>query len=57
MHGAMVGVPLLLLHLYEHSFRMGSGPAAARYVEAFMRNVNRKRGQLPLVRALRMVKA
>lgn len=32
--------PLLVLDMYEHSYHMDYGAAAAKYVEAFMRNVN-----------------
>ena len=40
MHGAIAGVPLLVLDMYEHSFHMDYGSAAAKYVDAFMKNVN-----------------
>lgn len=40
MHGAIAGVPLLALDMYEHSYHMDYGSAAAKYVDAFMRNVN-----------------
>jgi superoxide dismutase, Fe-Mn family len=40
MHGAMSGVPLLVLDMYEHSYHMDYGSAAAQYVDAFMNNVN-----------------
>jgi superoxide dismutase, Fe-Mn family len=40
MHGAIAGLPLLALDMYEHSFHMDFGSAAAKYVDAFMRNVN-----------------
>lgn len=40
MHGALAGLPLLALDMYEHSFHMDYGSAAAKYVDAFMRNVN-----------------
>jgi superoxide dismutase, Fe-Mn family len=40
MHGAIAGLPLLALDMYEHSFHMDYGSAAAKYVDAFMRNVN-----------------
>jgi Fe-Mn family superoxide dismutase len=33
------GVPLLVLDMYEHAFHMDYGAAAAKYVEAFMQNV------------------
>lgn len=40
MHGAVAGVPLLALDMYEHSFHIDYGSAAAKYVDAFMQNVN-----------------
>ena len=40
MHGAIAGVPLLVLDMYEHSYHMDYGTAAAKYVDAFMANVN-----------------
>ncbi|HEX8118167.1 MAG TPA: Fe-Mn family superoxide dismutase [Pyrinomonadaceae bacterium] len=40
MHGAAMGRPLLVLDMYEHSYHMDYGAAAARYVDAFMKNVN-----------------
>jgi superoxide dismutase, Fe-Mn family len=40
MHGAIAAVPLLVLDMYEHSYHMDYGSAAAKYVDAFMRNVS-----------------
>ena len=40
MHGAIAGVPLLALDMYEHSFHMDYGTAAAKYVDAFFRNID-----------------
>ena len=40
MHGAIAGIPLLALDMYEHSYHMDYGTAAAKYVDAFMHNVN-----------------
>jgi len=39
MHSAVMGVPLLVLDMYEHSYHMDYGAAAASYVEAFLANV------------------
>ena len=39
MHNAVLGVPLLVLDMYEHAYHMDYGAAAARYVDAFMANV------------------
>jgi superoxide dismutase len=38
-HNAPFSVPLLVLNMYEHSYQMDYG-AAAKYVDAFMQNVN-----------------
>lgn len=40
MHGAVAGVPLIALDMYEHSYHMDYGSAAARYVDAFMVNLD-----------------
>ena len=40
MHNAPAGQPLLVLDMYEHAYHMDYGAAAARYVDAFMQNVN-----------------
>jgi Fe-Mn family superoxide dismutase len=39
MHNAVLGAPLLVLDMYEHAYHMDYGAAAARYVDAFMANV------------------
>jgi len=39
-HNAVLGAPLLVLDMYEHAYHMDFGAAAARYVHAFMDNVN-----------------
>src|SRR6266850_1789831 len=40
MHNAPAGLPLLVLDMYEHAYHMDYGAAAAKYVDAFMQNVN-----------------
>jgi Fe-Mn family superoxide dismutase len=40
MHAPAMGIPLLVLDMYEHSYHMDYGAAAARYIDAFMHNVN-----------------
>jgi len=40
MHGAIGGLPLVVLDMYEHSYHMDYGTAAAKYVDAFMRNLD-----------------
>jgi len=40
MHGAATGAPLIALDMYEHAFHMDYGSAAAKYVDAFMANLD-----------------
>ncbi|MGE0128031.1 MAG: superoxide dismutase [Blastocatellales bacterium] len=40
MHNAPFSRPLLAMDMYEHSYQMDYGAAAAKYVDAFMQNVN-----------------
>jgi superoxide dismutase, Fe-Mn family len=40
MHNAPFSRPLLVLDMYEHAYHMDYGAAAAKYVDAFMQNVN-----------------
>ena len=41
MHNAPTGLPLLVLDdMYEHAYHMDYGAAAAKYVDAFMQNIN-----------------
>lgn len=40
MHAPALSVPLLVLDMYEHSYQMDYGAAAARYVDAFFRNID-----------------
>ena len=40
MHNAPMAYPLLVLDMYEHAYHMDYGAAAAKYVDAFMQNVN-----------------
>src|SRR6266567_3036356 len=40
MHNAPMSRPLLILDMYEHAYHMDYGAAAAKYVDAFMQNVN-----------------
>ena len=40
MHNAPMSLPLLVLDMYEHAYHMDYGAAAAKYVDAFLQNVN-----------------
>lgn len=40
MHGPVMSVPLLVLDMYEHSYQMDYGAAAAKYIDAYLRNVD-----------------
>ncbi len=39
-YNAPFSVPLLVLDMYEHSYHIDYGSAAAKYIDAFMQNVN-----------------
>jgi Fe-Mn family superoxide dismutase len=54
MHNAPTGRPLLVLDMYEHSYHMDYGAAAAKYVDAFMQNVNWEEVNRRLVSARKM---
>ena len=45
------GQPLLVLDMYEHSYQMDYGAAAAKYIDAFFRNINWDEVNLRLERA------
>jgi Fe-Mn family superoxide dismutase len=40
MHNSPFSRPLLAMDMYEHAYHMDYGAAAAKYVDAFMQNVN-----------------
>jgi Fe-Mn family superoxide dismutase len=40
MHNVPMGRPLLVLDMYEHSYHLDYGAAAAKYIDAFMENVD-----------------
>ena len=40
LHNVPMGRPLLVLDMYEHAYHMDYGAAAAKYVDAFMQNIN-----------------
>ena len=54
MHNAPAGRPLLVLDMYEHSYHMDYGAAAAKYVDAFMQNVNWEEVNRRLINARKM---
>jgi Fe-Mn family superoxide dismutase len=39
MHGAAGAAPLLVMDMYEHSYQMDYGAAAAKYIDAFFQNI------------------
>ena len=38
-HGPAATVPILVMDMYEHSYQMDFGAAAAKYIDAFFRNI------------------
>jgi Fe-Mn family superoxide dismutase len=53
MHGPAATVPLLVMDMYEHSYHMDFGSAAAQYVDAFFNNIHWER-VLARIEALRL---
>lgn len=53
-HNPPFSRPLLVLDMYEHSYQMDYGAAAAKYVDAFMTNVNWEEVNRRVERALKM---
>ena len=39
MHGPPATMPLLVMDMYEHSYQMDFGAAAAKYIDAFFQNI------------------
>ncbi len=39
LHGPAATLPLLVMDMYEHSYQMDYGAAAARYIDAFFQNI------------------
>ncbi|HXG85216.1 MAG TPA: Fe-Mn family superoxide dismutase [Pyrinomonadaceae bacterium] len=54
-HNSPFSVPLLLLDMYEHSYQMDYGAAAAKYIDAFMQNVNWDEVNARVERTLKML--
>lgn len=57
MHNATTSIPMLALDMYEHSYHMDYGTAAARYVDAFLNNVDWEVVDRRYQRVLRMATA
>lgn len=55
MHNPPFSRPLLVLDMYEHSYHMDYGAAAAKYVDAFMLNVQWEEVERRLANARKMV--
>jgi len=39
LHAPAMTVPLLVMDMYEHSYQMDYGAAAAKYIDAFFQNI------------------
>jgi superoxide dismutase, Fe-Mn family len=52
-HGPAATLPLLVMDMYEHAYQMDFGAAAARYIDAFFRNIQWDAVQARMERALR----
>jgi Fe-Mn family superoxide dismutase len=53
-HGPAATLPLLVMDMYEHSYQMDFGAAAARYIDAFFRNIQWDAVQARLEKAQRV---
>lgn len=53
--GLSSGLPLLVLDMYEHSYHMDYGTAAARYIDAFFANLQWSEVDARLEHALKMI--
>jgi Fe-Mn family superoxide dismutase len=40
MHGPAGALPILVMDMYEHSYQMDYGAAAAKYIDAFFMNIH-----------------
>lgn len=40
MHGLYATEPLLVMDMHEHAYQLDYGAAAAKYIEAFFKNIN-----------------
>ncbi|HJW09876.1 MAG TPA: Fe-Mn family superoxide dismutase [Holophagaceae bacterium] len=56
-NAAAFGAPLLVLDMFEHAYQMDYGAAAAKYIDAFFRNLNWDEVQRRFEAAARMAKA
>ncbi|OYZ19226.1 MAG: superoxide dismutase [Bdellovibrio sp. 28-41-41] len=54
MHSPPATVPLLAMDMYEHSYQMDYGAAAAKYIDAFIQNINWEIVEARLERALKL---
>jgi Fe-Mn family superoxide dismutase len=53
LHAPSATLPLLVMDMYEHSYQMDYGAAAATYVDAFFRNIHWETVSVRLDRALK----
>lgn len=57
MHNVPAGMPLMALDMYEHAYHMDYGSAAAKYIDAFMLNVNWEEVNRRFIRAQKALTA
>lgn len=56
LHGPAATLPLLVMDMYEHSYQMDYGAAAAKYIDAFFDNIRWEAVATRLSRGRRIVK-
>jgi Fe-Mn family superoxide dismutase len=54
LHSPPATVPLLVMDMYEHSYQMDYGAAAAKYIDAFFKNINWEQVESRLENALKI---
>ena len=52
-HGPATTMPILVMDMYEHAYQMDFGAAAARYIDAFFKNVQWEAVAMRMEKALR----
>jgi Fe-Mn family superoxide dismutase len=55
MHGAASVAPIIVMDMYEHSYQMDYGAAAAKYIDAFFQNIDWEVAEKRLENSKKMV--
>ena len=55
MHAPATTIPLLVMDMYEHSYQMDYGSAAAKYIDAFFDNINWEKVEERYEKAIKLI--